>query len=108
METIGDYIQELITSLRLPIGSIQLATLFLKNNIVASDEMSLESIEMMDIAILEVIPQLLLVPDKKTGDTSITWDKEAIINYYNLRTDQLGLPNMLSQENSITGLNNIW
>ncbi len=108
MATIGDYVKEQITALRLPIGTNKLEMMFMKNEVVSTANVTIENAETMDIAILNVIPELLLVPDKQTGDTSIKWDKDAIINYYNLKTSELGLPNLLSQENSINDASIYW
>lgn len=109
MATIGDYVTERISLLRLPINTIGVETLFLKAGLPANQTMTLENIETLDIALLNVIPELLLIPDKKQGDSAITWDKDAIINYYNIRTAELGLPNLLEEsDNSIHDISNIW
>ena len=108
MATIGDYVNEIIKDLRLPIGDVALQALFLNAGISNETEMAQENILTMEIALLVVIPKLLLIPDKKQGDSSITWDKQAIVNYYNIRTAELGLPNVLEQENSINDASYIW
>lgn len=108
MATFGNYIDEKISLRRLPIGEVTRAEIFLKTGLNPDDNMTLEGNLLIEIQLLYVIAELLLTPDKKQGDSSITYDREAIVNYYNLRTAELGLPNVLEQENSINDASFIW
>lgn len=107
MITIGDYIKDEIAGIKLPLTASQLKALFLKNDIDQDSELTADNLQKAEISILNVIPKLLLTPDKKQGDSSLTWDRKAIVNYYNIKCDEYGLPNQITEENSI-GTLNIW
>jgi len=107
MITIGDYIKDEINGIKLPLTAAQLKALFLKNGIDPDSELDAENLVKAEISVLNIIPKLLLTPDKKQGDTALTWDRTAIVNYYNIKCDEYGLPNQITEENSI-GTLNIW
>lgn len=108
MATIGDYIKEELEAVRIPLGTAQLASLYLKNGVVSTEEITTENMETMEKALLSVIPKLLLMPDKTTGDTSLKWDRSAVLNYYKLKCDEYGIVDNLNEESTITDISNIW
>lgn len=62
----------------------------------------------IDKLIYNIIPQLLLAPKSITeGGFSITYDKDAMIAYYRMIAEQLGLPNNL-EKNKIRDRSNLW
>lgn len=109
MSTIGDYLNEELSQYRLPLGETQLEALYLKNEVVPGDTLSTENMQVMDIALIGIIPKLLLSPDKQTGDTSLKWDRSSILAYYRLKCAEYGLPDDMYSENSINdSFTNSW
>lgn len=108
MATIGDYVNELLAKYRLPLGMAELAVIYLKTGVVSTDEISVENIYAMEVVLVSIIPDLLLTPDKQTGDTSLKWDRNAVLNWYKIKCAELGLPDLLTESSSITSLDNIW
>lgn len=108
MATIGEYVNELLAKFRLPLGTAELAVIYLKTGVVSTEDISEANIYAMEVVLVSIIPDLLLTPDKQTGDTSLKWDRNAILNWYKIKCAELGLPDVLSEENSITSLDNIW
>lgn len=108
MATIGDYINDELKELRLSLTESQSEVLFTKNGISGEDLISTDNIEIVEIALVNMIPKLLLLPDKTTGDTSLKWDRTAIRAYYDLKCDEYGIVNVLAQENSINDISDLW
>jgi hypothetical protein len=55
-----------------------------------------------------LIPKLLLAPKRVSeGQFTIEYDKDAMLAYYRMIADQLGLPNNL-ERNKIRDRSNIW
>lgn len=92
MATIGEYVNEVMAKTRLPLGAAELAAVYLKNGVDPTESLSLENVSAMDIAFIYIIPDLLLMPDKQTGDTSLKWDRGAVLSWYRLKCAEYGLP----------------
>ena len=62
----------------------------------------------LDLFFYNVIPDILLLPNSLSeGGYSISYDKNAMINYYSILSKQLGKENLLL-DNKITNKSNIW
>jgi len=109
MATIGEYIDEIVKDLRLPLGIAALSSFYVKNGVSSTDELTKDNIEKMDIALIGVIPTLLLMPDKTTGDTSLKWDRSAVLSYYRLKCAEYGIPDdQATPPNEIIDISNRW
>lgn len=108
MATIGDYIKSKFSKFRIELDNIELEILLTNSGLTADGVYTKEQYFQVESAIIGMIPELLLMPDKTTGDTSLKWDRNAIRAYYKLKCSELGLPDVLSVENSITDVSDLW
>lgn len=107
--TIGDYINDELSGAKITLKESQLFALYTKNGVKADDELTEENLRAMDIAVIGIIPKLLIGADKATGDTSLKWDRNAILAYYRLKCAEYGLPDDQDQEASeINDVSNMW
>lgn len=97
MATIGEYTNEVINRLRLPFGAAELASIYIKNGLLESDQLTADNIRIMDFTIVSIVPEMLLTPDKATGDTSLKWDRDAVLSYYHLKCAEYGIPDALAE-----------
>lgn len=105
MATIGDYIKVKFSKFRVNLDPVELEVILENAGLSADTVYSKDLMLSVETLILNIIPELLLTPDKQTGDTSLKWDRTAILNYYKLKTKEFGLPDLISeeeQESSIT------
>lgn len=111
MITIGDYIKSKFARFRVNLENEELGVLLINNSLNADSPYTKELFLQVEIAIVNVIPDLLLMPDKQTGDTSLKWDRSAIAKYYSIKCKEFDLPDLLAdpiEPNEIHDISNIW
>ena len=94
--SIRDYITKEISILGLEYSTADIDNFMALNNINADANLT-EIRRSVDIAIVNLIPALLLRPNSVSeGGYSVSWNKDNLLSYYNLRCTQLGIVNKLA------------
>lgn len=106
--TILEYIQKELSALSLVFQDVELNILIkeAKLNAEAPLETAKDLIEAKKI-ICRYIPSLLAKPNISEGGFSVSYDRNAIVNFYGFLCDDLGLPNKLKSKVRFTTLDGL-
>lgn len=103
---IGEYIKEKTSLWSVELSDGIIAAELARIELDPSEPISAET--NLDKFFYNVIPDIILMPKSVSeGGFSITYDKDALIAYYKMMADKLGLPNQFSQ-NTITDITSRW
>lgn len=103
---IGDYIKAKFTTWAVSLTDAEIDLELMVLGLSASDDMTGEI--NLDTFFYKVIPDFLLMPNSiSEGGYSVSFDKDALTNYYRLLAKRLGKYDDL-QTNRITDISNQW
>ncbi|RYU93814.1 DUF6706 family protein [Emticicia agri] len=106
---IADYIKSKLGKFGVTIDDNELAALFLKNGIGSDETYIVDSVDKIERALYEYIPELLVVSSITEGGFGISYDKEGILDYYALLCHNLGLENKLTvQQPKVRNKSYLW
>lgn len=107
---IGDYITGKLTKFGVSITPEDVSISLMLADLTSDDLYTKDNYLQVETIIVNMIPELLLRPDKSQGDASIKFDKSGILNYYRLKCGQLGIPNQIDGGDNftVTALNDVW
>lgn len=88
--TVHEYIKETFGSLGIQLSSAELSDFYLEDEVLTEDLR-----KDAQIKIVKYIPTLLLRPNVSESGFSITYNKDSLLAYYDLKTKELGLYNHL-------------
>lgn len=104
--TIGEYIYKKIDQLNLGYPKDLADEMMVMLNIDEGGAIDQRSV---DLFFYNVIPDVLMRPmSVSEGQYSISYDKDAIIAYYRMLANRLGLDDMLAFENTIKDITARW
>ena len=105
--TIGEYIKEKLEQFGIEYSNNMLAAEMSKVELTDIG-FSKEHAKKVDLLFYNIIPDILLMPANiSEGGYSISYNKEAVISYYNLLCRKLNRPNLLKR-NTITDITQKW
>ena len=100
---IRDYISQKLSSFSLRLREADFVDMALSYGLVLNSEITIENKDTVEKAIVKHIPTILAMPDVSEG-MSISYDRAALKEFYEMRCKQLGMPNQLTKKPKITFL----
>ena len=106
---IADYIKSKLGKFGVTIDDNELEALFLKNTIASDATYIIDSVDKIERALYEYIPELLVVASVSEGGYGISYDREGILDYYALLCHNLGLENkLIVQQPKVRNKSYLW
>lgn len=95
--TTGGYIASKLSRLRIFLDANELSVAYTNAGITGNENYTVSLKPVIDKFFYDIIPELLAMPDKTQGDTSLKWDRPAIKSFYSIVAGNLDLPNQLPE-----------
>lgn len=106
---VADYIKSKLGKFGVLIDDNEVEALLLKNSIASDATYTVDSVDKTEQALYDYIPELLVLSSVSEGDYSINYDKEGILDYYALLSNNLGQPNkLLVQQPKVKNKSYLW
>ncbi|WP_337043859.1 DUF6706 family protein [Emticicia sp. 17c] len=93
---VADYIKSKLLKFGVTLSTDHLQALLLKNGIASEETYTGEGQRKAEQALHAFIPELLVVSGVTEGGFSISYDREGILAYYRLLSEQLNQPDALT------------
>lgn len=102
------YIKAKLRKLNLSMDDAEIEVMLTEQGADPVGELTPASIRVAKQVIVAAIPELLLAPDISQGDFSRKFDRNAVIAYYGMLCDELGLENKLTPQPKVVDRSNLW
>lgn len=105
---LADYIKAKLRRFHLRMDDAELNVLLAGLGESPASELTETSMVVAKRVIVSAIPELLLVPDVSQGDYSHKLNKDAVVKYYGMLCDELGVENKLTPQPKVRDKSNYW
>lgn len=105
---LADYIKTKLRRFHLSMDDAELNVLLAGLGESPASELTETSMVVAKRVIVSAIPELLLVPDVSQGDYSHKLNKDAVVKYYGMLCDELGVENKLTPQPKVRDKSNYW
>ena len=99
--TIGAYISQKLSSFGVQLREADLLDIELTNSLSAQDDVSVSNKRAVDVALARFIPTIMARQDVSEGGMSISWDRNALKEYYGMMCQDLGIENRLTPRKTV-------
>ena len=111
MATIGDYISVKLKQWNAEVSEENIAMAFTLSGVNKEEELTPKTEVKSAFKVLyRLIPDILLFTPKSVseGGFSITYDKDAMYEFYSMIARKTGMPNEISGKNTVRDITNKW
>ena len=105
---IADFIKEKFQKFGVTLSITELEALLLDNSIAADQTYTTSSSKKAKTALLQIIPEILVMPSVSEGGYSVRFDKDGILAYYKVLCSELGIEDKLNAQPKIVDRSNRW
>jgi len=108
MATIREVITSTLQRYHIELSEAELDAKLILQGLNPTDAFNPSADRPMKLAIVSVIPELLLAPDVQEGDYAVKFDRNAIMRYYSLLCQELGVEDKLNPKPKIRNRSRRW
>lgn len=100
--TAVEFIQQRFQAFGGQLSEVEILDITLSVGVSSDDEVTVDNIGVITVAIIKAIPTLLLRANSVSENGfSLSWDKSAIMDYYHLMCKRYGLTDELNQKPTV-------
>lgn len=94
--TIKEYISNKFQSFGIQVSEADLLDISFSVNVILDDDINFDNLENVIVALVQYVPFLMSRPPSVSeSGFSMSWDKDALLNFYNAMCKRYGLRNEL-------------